>query len=267
MPELTRTIRFCLRGDGSLDTEAPADNAFSAWPPMRGLGRYFELVVTCRGEIDDQTGYMVNIKDIDRAARAEALPRISQLARSSNDEGIGGLLAELFAPLNERLPWPVARLTLQLTPTVAITMEDHAMASVQLSQRYDFSAAHRLHVPSLDAEENRRIFGKCNNPSGHGHNYQLDVTVRAAIEDDGRVMPVATLDAMVKRHVLDAYDHMHLNCDVEDFEGLNPSTENIARQAYRRLTEPIAEQGAELVSVRVWETDRTACTYLGEAAE
>jgi 6-pyruvoyl-tetrahydropterin synthase len=60
---------------------------------------------------------------------------------------------------------------------------------------------------------------------------------------------------------------MHLNCDVEDFEGLNPSTENIARQAYRRLTEPIAEQGAELVSVRVWETDRTACTYRGEAAE
>lgn len=267
MPELLRTVRFCLRGDGSLDVDAAKANAFAAWPPMRGLGRYYELDVACRGEIDPQTGYMVNIKDIDEAVRAAALPRVSDLARSADDEAIGTLLAGLFAPLNERLPWPVSRLALRVAPTVVYTMEDHDMAGVQLSQRFDFSAAHRLHVEELDEAENRQIFGKCNNPSGHGHNYQLEVVVRAPIDEAGRVMPVGKLDAIVKHHVLDAYDHMHLNCDVPDFADLNPSTENIARQAYARLQGPVAETGAELVSVQVWETDRTACVYRGEAAE
>jgi len=259
MAELTRTVRFCLRGDGTLNAEAPEDNAFAAWPPVEGLGRYYELEVACRGEVDPRTGYMVNIKDIDRAVRAEALPRVSGLARSSEDRAIGPMLAGLFAPLNRRLPWPARRLTLRLTPTVSIGMEQDDMSAILLRQRYDFSAAHRLHVDELSEAENQRVFGKCNNPSGHGHNYQIEVTVRAAIGGDGLTMPVGRLDALVKAHVIDDYDHAHLNCDVADFAGLNPSTENIARRAFARLAEPVAAAGADLCSVEVWETDRTSC--------
>src|SRR5690348_12545521 len=78
MLELTRTVRFCLNGDGTLATDSAASNTFAWWPAMRGLGRYYELEVTCRGEADPVTGYFMNIKRIDEVVRQAALPRVSE---------------------------------------------------------------------------------------------------------------------------------------------------------------------------------------------
>ncbi|MEX2431455.1 MAG: 6-carboxytetrahydropterin synthase [Dehalococcoidia bacterium] len=115
------------------------------------------------------------------------------------------------------------------------------MPIVRLSRRYAFAASHRLYTDGLPQEENEAIFGKCANPNGHGHNYGLTVTVAGPIDPaTGYLMPLDELDGMVRRHVLDAYDHRHLNMDVEDYLSLVPSGENIVRCVWRRLEGPLA---------------------------
>ena len=112
---------------------------------------------------------------------------------------------------------------------------------VHLSRRYAFSASHRLYSDHLSFEENEAIFGKCANPNGHGHNYRLTVTLEGPVDPQtGFVMPVDDLDATVRRHVLDAYDHRYLNVDVEDYFDLVPTGENIAKRVFERLSPPLA---------------------------
>jgi 6-pyruvoyltetrahydropterin/6-carboxytetrahydropterin synthase len=265
MIELCRTIRFCLGADGSLATDAGRDNTFAAWPPMRGLGRYYELMIVCRGEPDAATGYFMNIKQIDEAARSVALPAISKAAQSK-DAPIGSLLREIVTALDHLLAASVAAAELRLTPTYGIRLEKSFMNQALLSQRYEFSASHRLHAPGLSDAENRRIFGKCNNPAGHGHNYQLEVTVRAPLTDEGNVLPVESLDALVNHVVVEKLDHKHLDIDVPQFRGINTTVENIARVIFEMLTAEISSLGVDLEQVRVWETGKTVCTYRGATA-
>ena len=98
---------------------------------------------------------------------------------------------------------------------------------VHLTRRYRFSAAHRLHNEALSAEENVGLYGKCNNPRGHGHEYVLEVTVTGEVDPQtGMVMDLGLLDRLVEREVLDRFDHMHLNLDVANFRERVPTTEN-----------------------------------------
>ncbi len=258
--DLTRTVRFCLGPDGALADDAPVDNSYAAWPPMRGLGRYYELDITASGTVDPQTGYMVNIKRIDTAAREHVLPIVARFAQRG-DAPLGTLLREALGAMRGRLAHPVVRVALRLTPTYTISYEERDMAHVLIRQTFDFSAAHRLHVPQLSDEENRATFGKCNNPSGHGHNYRLTVEARCPIDDAGHVANVEQLDAVVNAHVVERYDHKHLNLDTPEFAELNPSVEHIAKVFYEQLAEPIAALGLSLESVSVWETDKTVATY------
>ncbi len=257
--ELTRTVRFCVAADGSLDARTPRANTFAAWPPMRGLGRYYELHVTCRGQVDPRTGYLVNIKHVDEVVREVGLAVLSDAARAGA-EGLGGIVQRVAEAVRARLQCPLVRLGLQLTPTYRIDVETDDMSQVQIAQQYEFSAAHRLHAPELSDQENREVFGKCNNPSGHGHNYRFEVTVNCPA---GRNLDVGQLDAVVDRTIVQRYDHTHLNVDVPEFRQTNPSVEHIAREVYERLTPAAGELGVELAAVRVWETGKTACTYRG----
>ena len=112
---------------------------------------------------------------------------------------------------------------------------------VHLSRRYTFAASHRLYSDDLSPEANEAVFGKCANPNGHGHNYGLTVTVGGPVDPDtGFVMPLTELDDVVRRNVLDLYDHRYLNLDVEDYFHLVPTGENIARMVWQRLTGPLA---------------------------
>ncbi|MEK9658506.1 MAG: 6-carboxytetrahydropterin synthase [Chloroflexota bacterium] len=123
---------------------------------------------------------------------------------------------------------------------------------VHLSRHYTFSATHRLYADDLSFAENERIFGKCANPNGHGHNYGLTVTVAGPVDPaTGMVMGLEELDGLVRRHVLDIYDHRHLNKDVEDYLALVPTGENIALRVYQRLQAPL---GGMLRQVVVDET-------------
>jgi 6-pyruvoyltetrahydropterin/6-carboxytetrahydropterin synthase len=135
------------------------------------------------------------------------------------------------------------------------------MAWVSLTRRYRFSAAHRLHAPALTDDENREVYGKCNNPYGHGHDYVLEVTARGVVdESSGRLLPIEALDRMVARTVLDGMDRSNLNVDVLEFAALVPTTENLALVIAERLRRAwgatFQEGSARLEKVKIHETKR-----------
>jgi len=129
-------------------------------------------------------------------------------------------------------------------------------------RRYMLSASHRLHSDALSTEENRTVYGKCNNPHGHGHNYIVEVLAGGAVDrETGMVLNMATLDSVVRTRVLDRFDHTNLNLDPL-FANRVPTTENLCRAVYEILYGSLAP--AKLVQVRVEETENNFFEYAGE---
>ncbi len=134
---------------------------------------------------------------------------------------------------------------------------------VYLTRKAEFSASHYYHNPELTAEENQRIFGKCNNPHGHGHNYTLEVTVKGNIDrGTGFVVDLKKLKDLMNSEVLDAMDHRFLNKEVPEFAERIPTTENLAIAIWQRL-EPKLNH-AKLHRVRVYETPDLFVDFYGE---
>lgn len=129
-----------------------------------------------------------------------------------------------------------------------------------VTRTYRFAASHRLHAPQLSDEENRMLYGKCNNPFGHGHNYVLEVTARGPLDGNGLALDTVRLDQMVEQQVLAPFSHRNLNLDVNSFARRVPTSENLAVEICRRLKEnwPAAFPGEwpKLDRVRIAETAR-----------
>lgn len=124
-----------------------------------------------------------------------------------------------------------------------------------LTRRYRFAASHRLNTDALTAEENAALYGKCNNPFGHGHDYVLEVTLDGKVDAAGQIVNRQALDAAVKTQVLARVDHRNLNCDVAELRGKVTTTENLAVAIEGMLAENWTLP-ARLTRVRVSETDR-----------
>ena len=140
-----------------------------------------------------------------------------------------------------------------------------AMLKIELGRRYRFAASHRLHAPQLSEEENCRVFGKCNNPYGHGHNYVVEISVSGEVDPaTGMIANLADLDSFVERQVLEEFDHRSLNEDVPAFVGKVPTTENLCIEIYRRLKN---FAHARLERVRIQETGNNSFEYAGEIPE
>jgi 6-pyruvoyltetrahydropterin/6-carboxytetrahydropterin synthase len=132
-----------------------------------------------------------------------------------------------------------------------------------LTRRYRFSASHRLHVNSLSDPENQTLFGKCNNPFGHGHDYVLSVTVAGEPnEKTGLLVPVSTLDLLVEKHVLNLLAHRNLNIDVTALENVVPTTENVVSFAANILAREwpawFGESDSKLIRIALQETERNS---------
>jgi 6-pyruvoyltetrahydropterin/6-carboxytetrahydropterin synthase len=129
-------------------------------------------------------------------------------------------------------------------------------------RRYTISASHRLHTDALSAEENRAMYGKCNNPHGHGHNYVVEVLAGGTVDaETGMVVNMAALDEAVRSRVLDRFDHANLNLDPL-FANRVPTTENLCRVVFELLDGSL--EPAKLVQVRVEETENNFFEYAGE---
>lgn len=133
---------------------------------------------------------------------------------------------------------------------------------IELGRRYRFAASHRLHSDKLSEEENSRVYGKCNNPYGHGHNYTLEICVSGTVDPaTGMIASLTELDGFVEREVIEPFDHRSLNEEVPEFREKVPTTENVCIEIYRRLKH---FPKAKLERVRVEETANNAFEYAGE---
>ena len=136
------------------------------------------------------------------------------------------------------------------------------MPQVTVTRRLNFNAAHRLHNPELSESENKELFGLCNNPNWHGHNYRLDVSVTGEIDQrTGYVIDLKRLRDIVETHLIDKMDHKNLNVEVDFMRGVNPTAENIVIACWRVL-EPVVRPG-RLKLLRLWETDNNYVEYEG----
>ena len=136
---------------------------------------------------------------------------------------------------------------------------------IELGRRYRFSASHRLHTAHLSEEQNCRVFGKCNNPHGHGHNYVVGVDLSGAVDPaTGMIANLADLDAFVRQQVLEDFDHKSLNEDVPAFRDRVPTTENLCIEIFQRLK---SFPKAKLERVRVEETGKNSFEYAGDNLE
>jgi 6-pyruvoyltetrahydropterin/6-carboxytetrahydropterin synthase len=136
------------------------------------------------------------------------------------------------------------------------------MSLVTVTRLVRFNAAHRVHNPALSDDENRQVFGKCNNANGHGHNYTLEISVAGEPDPTtGYVLDLSEVKRIAEREFVEHVDHRNLNLDVPFMQGINPTTENIVMACWRRL-EP-ALQPHRLTRLRLWETENNYVDYEG----
>lgn len=267
MVRLTRTIRFSVGGAPSPGRLAPvgARNGYAGWPRSAGLARYYELDVSVAGEVSPVTGYFLNIQDVDRVVRETAIPLIERACAESPGRDPAEVLPAAARAMQPGFDGRLERVRWRVSPTYSVELEAERMNRVVVRQRFEFAASHRLHSPLISDEENRRLFGKCNSPNGHGHNYVVEPAVMVRLDPAGPPpFTLETLERLTGEAVIARFDHKHLNEDTREFAtkgGVNPSVENIARVCFDLLAPAVRESGGELASVTVWETEKTSATY------
>ena len=134
-----------------------------------------------------------------------------------------------------------------------------------VTRRERFNAAHRLYRPDYNDAKNLEVFGKCSNPNWHGHNYTLFVTVRGEVDPaTGFLINLKDLSELVNRLVIDKLDHKNINLEVDFMRGKLASTENIAIGIWNQLQDPIAQLGADLYKIQLFETENNSVEYYGE---
>ncbi len=260
MMQLTREIRFSL----GPPLEGEITNSWAGWPAATGIQPYLTLRAVVAGEPDPITGYLCNIKLIDHVLRERAIPLAGRLASDpplTGERLVMALGRELYDHAPAGTHW--VRWELKLTPYLRYTLHAGEPTMVRMTQSFEFAAAHRLHCPTLSDEENRRTFGKCNHVNGHGHNYQVEITLEGQPDaQNGVLLPVQELERIVDERVIHRFDHKHLNADCAEFADVNPSVENITRVIWNLLEGRFG--AARLANVRVYETPKTCADYAGD---
>lgn len=136
---------------------------------------------------------------------------------------------------------------------------------IYITRKFSFSAAHRVYNPALSDEENARIYGKCSNPNGHGHNYVMKVTVAGEVDESiGYVMDLTELKRLVEDAIINKVDHKNINVDVDFMKDVLPSTENLAIKFWQQIEGKINNDKRKLYSVMLQETDNNSVEYRGK---
>ena len=137
---------------------------------------------------------------------------------------------------------------------------------VYISRKVDFCASHRLHTPALGDAENEKLYGRCNNLNGHGHNYTMEVTVVGSVDPDtGMVMDLKALKDLLQVEIVDRVDHKNINVDVDFMQGVIPTAENMVVSFWNLLEDKMPDN-CRLFELRLWETDNNIAFYRGEGA-
>ncbi len=287
MVYLTRKVRFSAAHRYYLEQLSPEENRrlFGLCALPNGHGHDYTGEVTLGGTVDPNTGMVVNISELKPILAAEVVGRLEGEYLTPQHPLMQGRVpsTEVLAQViwdavdasvqSKRLPARLEQVvlaesrrlwaTVQRSPDAVPSNGKGTEPLVTLTRTYEFAAAHRLNSGGLSAVENTDLFGKCNNPHGHGHNYVVEVTVGGEADPrTGLIVDLANLDRVVDEQVVERYDHRHLNLDIEEFSDLNPTSENLVKVIWRRL-EPALPAGI-LRRVTVRETERNIFSYEGD---
>jgi len=264
MHRLTRDVRFSI--NPFLPEQEQGFNAFASCPTGRGFALFFELAVELYGPVDKHTGFVVNVTEIDCHVRARVVPlfveRIQACYGNARHVSLTSLvdvlraakdaLAHRFAPAS------VNALGLKLNRYKKIRIRAEDCTMVFYSEKFEFSATHKLWNDSFSEQQNYRTFGKCASPSGHGHNYLMEISIKT---DTGQALDVVDFERTVSERLISVLDHKNLNVDVAHFARVIPTMENIAEFAWNQLADDFDR--VQLHCITVWESDRTSCSYFG----
>jgi 6-pyruvoyltetrahydropterin/6-carboxytetrahydropterin synthase len=266
MHRLAREIRFSV--DPFSKGGAIGSNSYCSKPCGEGLSIYFSLLTELEGRVNNDTGFVVNVTEIDKAVRAKAVPVFEERIRKSFGNGEGVSYFDLYEMLKKS--WglissefgenKLTKLVLSINPFRKLSIDSEDSKVFYYSEKFEFAATHQLWNEKFSEEENYDRFGKCANPNGHGHNYIAEVTVKkpAGNGDQGWT---EKFEKIVDENLISVVDHKNLNEDVEAFSDKNPTVENITSFAWDKLKGKFGV--AELSSITIWETDRTYCAYSG----
>jgi 6-pyruvoyltetrahydropterin/6-carboxytetrahydropterin synthase len=266
MVTLTRRVVFSAAHRYDLPDLSPEENArlFGACARPHGHGHDYACEVSVSGEIDPATGMVLNITDLNRLLQERVVAPLDCEFLTREHPFMEG-----WVPTTENLAraiWRRVEEGLKGALLTRVRLYEHERLAAEcrraeggymllFTRTYEFAASHRLHSHALSDAENREIFGKCNNPNGHGHNYKLEVTVRGPVDDrTGMLVDLGALDRVVRDEVVTRYDHRHLNLDLPEFRELNPTSENLVQVIWDRLAGKI--EGARLHRVTIRETER-----------
>jgi 6-pyruvoyltetrahydropterin/6-carboxytetrahydropterin synthase len=261
---LVRKVRFSVNPFG--DTQGNGANSYGGRPCGEGLSLFFELSIGLAGATQEDTGFVVNVVDIDRVVRDNAVPAFTEKIRSAFRESKQltiSQMAKMLASLRDVLKGKfddamLIELGLKFNPYRKIAFDCEDIKMYYFSEKFDFAAMHKLWNEKFSQEKNFKMFGKCANPNGHGHNYVIEVMIKAPTDED---IHIGGFEQTVDERFVKLVDHKNLNADVKGFDKVNPTIENIAEFAWEKLNGKFGE--AKLHSVSIWESDRTFCTYYG----
>lgn len=265
MLKLARNIRFSI--NPFLEDSGLGANSYCSKPCGEGYSLYFGLWVKLFGPVGEDTGFVVNVVEIDRQVRNSVIPlfigRISNSFRQNEHVTISALIdilkeswGQLAGSFGEA---DVEGLVLELNPLRKIAIDAEDSKVYYLSEKFEFAATHKLWNDKFSDEKNLEVFGKCSNAAGHGHNYVVEVTVERPVSEEE--FGIGAFEQVVEDEFLSLFDHKNLNIEVPEFRELNPTVENIARVVWDRLNGKFGSE--KLSTVTVWENDKTYCTYSG----
>jgi len=265
MVRLGRLVRFSV--NPFLAEDSPGFNSYASKPAGEGFTIYLELAVELVGPVDADTGLLVNVSEIDRATRQFAVPVFAQRLREHLHRGehiplrmVLQILESARVHLADKFSAAcVDRLAVKLNPFRKLTMDTKTPGMMYFSEKFEFAATHKLWNDAFSERENFEIFGKCANPTGHGHNYIVEVTVVAPA--DGPTLKIGAFERTVDAHLMQLVDHKNLNLDVPEFQQRIATVENLAVFAWECLSGRF--EPGRLHCVTVWESDRTYCSYYG----
>jgi len=265
MHKLGRSVRFSI--NPFLDKDNVGFNSFCSKPAGKGLAIFLELGVELTGDVDRKTGFVVNVSDIDDCVRQYAIPVFAERIRAAFSAGkhitileIAKVLHTIKKELAKKFkPAKLSRLSLNLNPFRKVEIDCEDCQMIYFSEKFEFAAMHKLWNDEFSEEKNLQVFGKCANPTGHGHNYIVEVTVKAST--GSREFGISDFEKAVNDKLIEAVDHRNLNIDVGHFAKTNPTVENIAAFAWEKLVGSFGK--ADLHCVTLWETEKTYCSYYG----
>lgn len=261
--KMTRKISFSSGHRYWLDQLSEKENSelFGVWGSRFNHGHNYVLDVEVEGQIQSENGMIVNIKDVDAVLKKHLLPQFAN--KSINDEiahfktqtsCVENILHFIWSEINRiGLPAECKLTALKLEETPLFYGEYDGMKTT-LTRIYEFAASHRLDTPALSLEDNLRLYSKCNNPAGHGHNYVLEVTISGQPDPKtGFICSLEDLDESVEKEILDRYDHKNLDVDVPELSGMITTSENVSQMIFQKLESKVP---GTLERVRLHETAR-----------